>query len=383
MKINVDCNIPAGNIMVEKIEGSHVYLRQDLRDTPSGWFYWKFRVIFHENGKYTFSFTGGGYTIGARGPAFSTDNGKTWDWLGMDCVTRQPDTFVYEYKGKPGGEVIFCMGIPYLQENFDRFLAAKKGNPYIEKGVLCKSPKGRDVELVRISDHDSSKPKMKLLFTSRHHCCEMMATYALEGILDVASEDSDFGKAFRAAFNVFSVPFADKDGVEDGDQGKNRQPHDHARDYWDTPIYPETKAVMELIRKEKISFVLDLHCPWILNISQGDTNENIYFVGQRKPEMAEQSMKIGDIIERNTPKSVPFFSSGMIPYGFGWNGPGNYSPTTGFTLAKWSADQEFMSFAGSMEIPYANAGEVTLYPDSARQFGRAIARSILEYYTAK
>ena len=39
---------------------------------------------------------------------------------------------------------------------------------------------------------------------------------------------------------VYVIPFVDIDGVENGDQGK-QAPHDHNRDYINSPIYPETK----------------------------------------------------------------------------------------------------------------------------------------------
>ena len=81
----------------------------------------------------------------------------------------------------------------------------------------------------------------------------------------------------------FVVPFVDKDGVEDGDQGKNRRPHDHNRDYGgradgDHSIYASTRALRERIPAwsgGKLRVALDLHCPWI----RGEHNEVIYFVG--------------------------------------------------------------------------------------------------------
>ena len=42
------------------------------------------------------------------------------------------------------------------------------------------------------------------------------------------------------------VPFTDYDGAQAGDQGKNRAPHDHNRDYVEF-LYPETKAITEWI----------------------------------------------------------------------------------------------------------------------------------------
>ncbi|MCA9158780.1 MAG: hypothetical protein KDA72_10660, partial [Planctomycetales bacterium] len=42
--VTVDCDFPGGNIVVDRLEGDHIYVHQDLRDTDRDWFYWYFRV---------------------------------------------------------------------------------------------------------------------------------------------------------------------------------------------------------------------------------------------------------------------------------------------------------------------------------------------------
>src|SRR5688572_16105652 len=74
--LEIDAKIPGGNIVVEKIVGDDVYLKQDLRDTPRHWFYWHFRVRGAKGRTLTFHFMKGN-VIGSRGPAYSTDGGKT------------------------------------------------------------------------------------------------------------------------------------------------------------------------------------------------------------------------------------------------------------------------------------------------------------------
>ena len=43
-KLTVDSDFPGGNLLVEKIEGDTVLVRQDVRDTQGTWFWWHFRV---------------------------------------------------------------------------------------------------------------------------------------------------------------------------------------------------------------------------------------------------------------------------------------------------------------------------------------------------
>jgi hypothetical protein len=53
------------------------------------------------------------------------------------------------------------------------------------------------------------------------------------------------GRWLRDRVEFLIVPFVDKDGVEEGDQGKNRHPHDHNRDYATPCLYPEVQALRE------------------------------------------------------------------------------------------------------------------------------------------
>src|SRR5690606_31742336 len=105
------------------------------------------------------------------------------------------------------------------------FVKKHSKNPHLKVSVLTKSRKGRDVQLLRIGEPGPGK--QSVLFTARHHATETIASYVLEGILAEAMADNATGEAFREKYVLYAVPLVDHDGVEDGDQGKNRQPHDH------------------------------------------------------------------------------------------------------------------------------------------------------------
>ncbi len=84
-KVQVDNEIPGGNILVDSIYGNLIDLRPDLRDTGEEWFYWCFRVRAEPGTAFTVHFTGHN-VIGVRGPAVSLDQGMTWRWMGRECV---------------------------------------------------------------------------------------------------------------------------------------------------------------------------------------------------------------------------------------------------------------------------------------------------------
>ena len=74
-----------------------------------------------------------------------------------------------------------------------------------------------------------------------------MASWTLEGVLEAVLADTPDGRWARENVEWMAVPFMDLDGVEQGDQGKNRQPHDHNRDYLGRSIYPTVAALKEFV----------------------------------------------------------------------------------------------------------------------------------------
>ena len=136
---SIDCDFPGGNVLVERIDGDHVYLRQDPRDTPVPWFYWYFRVRNAGGRTLRFHFTQGD-VMTVRGPAVSTDGGKTWQWLGVGSV--EGPSFCYAFPAA-GGEVRFCLAMPYQEANLREFLARFRDNPNLKVEPLAVTRRGR------------------------------------------------------------------------------------------------------------------------------------------------------------------------------------------------------------------------------------------------
>jgi hypothetical protein len=287
----VDSDFPGGNIIFDRIEDDTVFLRPDRRDSSTWWFYWHFRVRCAAGRTLRFRFVGRN-PIGTRGPAVSTDRGKTWSWL--DPRAEYDSSFSYEFGGQDR-DVRFCFSIPYLEKDLREFLNKHTYNPHLAIHELCRSRKGRSVKSLR-AGKIHGEPKYRILLTARHHACEMIASYSLEGLLETVLSDTDLGRWFQNNVEILVVPFIDKDGVEDGDQGKNRKPHDHNRDYAGKSIYPCVAAIRRFTpewSKRKLRVVLDLHCPHI----RGRHNEVIYLVGSPDPVVWKQQQKLGDILE--------------------------------------------------------------------------------------
>ncbi len=373
-EMTVDGDVPAGNIVVVKTAGDVVTLKPDLRDTVGDWFYWAFRVCGAAGRTLTFNFTGayGGTVVGVRGPVVSLDRGATWSYP-LDGASGQR-SFTYTFP-TDADEVWFYECHPYHQSDWEAFLvrhADKRGTSF-ETGVLCQTKKGRDVEKARFGC--LTNPKYTMLLTSRHHASETVATYALEGFLAAVLADDELGAWLRANVEVMVVPFMDKDGCVDGDQGKNRSPHDHNRDYTEF-IHPETTATVAWIKEhtdDQLDVWIDLHCPWI----RGGENEYVYSplkkdVNNRNGAAA---LTFDAILEQLQCGSLNYKASDDLPYGQSWNTGGNYE--AGWSSINWAINTlPAIKLGHTFEIPFANANGAVVTPDKVRDLGRDIAKTL-------
>lgn len=378
----VDADFPGGNVAVQREEGRKVFVAPDLRDTQKGqwWFYFNFRLKPSAENPREIVFTGKN-PIGTRGPAVSSDRGATWRWLGANAVkaakTNGVSSWSFEAAVPEGAdEARFAFCPEYLESHLKSWIEKHRGDPALRVGELCKSRKGRSVELIRAGCLDPARSRGVVLLTSRHHCCEAMATYAMEGILEAALADDELGKRWRENWEIVAVPFVDKDGCEEGDQGKNRAPHDHNRDYNAAPVYPEVAALMKLgaSLSNRVVAAMDMHCPYI----SGEWNDRVYIVGAPEPEFWQKQKAFAQVWARVQQGPVRFREQDCLAYGTSWNGSGNFKQ--GRSSSGWARE----TFPGAkvvtgIEIAYADALGVEVNVTTARALGRDLARAFAEF----
>jgi hypothetical protein len=367
----IDADFPGGNIILERIEGDTVFLRPDQRDSSTWWFYWNFRVRDAAGRAVKFQFLDRN-PIGTRGPAISTDGGHTWSWLIPG--TTQESSFTYTFKSQDR-EVRFCFSIPYLESNLRQFMQKHANNPHLAAHELCRSRAGRSVERLH-AGKITGNPRHRVLLTARHHACESIASYSLEGLLETALSDTAVGRWFCDNVEILAIPFVDTDGVEAGDQGKNRKPHDHNRDYAGDSIYPSVRTLRRFIPEwsgGKLKVILDLHCPYI----SGEHNEAIYLVGSSDPVIWTQQKEFAAILESAREGPLPYFAQSSLPFGTSWNVAGNYGKHK--SCSRWGSQQSLVSLSSTIEIPYANVGAAVVTAENARAFGRDLALTLRRY----
>ncbi len=374
--IEIDCAFPGGNIQVDSLEGDVVHLQPDLRDTEGHWFYWYFRVRGAQGRTLAFRFKD--EDVGVRGPGVSLDGGESWSWLGSESADER--SFTYEFPAQ-AEETRFSLGMPYTQANLAAFLAKHAGNRSLRTDTLCESRKERPVECLRFGKL-AGEPEHRVLLTARHHACEMMASYALEGIIDAVLADDEAGGWLRENVEFLALPFMDTDGVEDGDQGKSRRPHDHNRDYAAPCVYPEVGAILEMAidwSQDKLRIALDLHCPG----HRGEWHELIHFVGVPQEDLWARIGQFCEVLERTAVGPLPYRKTNNLLFGVDWNTADEYGPLGAEprSASDWFSTLPGVWFGATLEIPYANAQGAEVNADSARAFGCDLATA-MRYHVA-
>ena len=343
--IKIHKNFTGGNISVKSIDGNVITLENELRDTTIDWFYFAFCVEGAEGKTLTFKLQSN--RLGYFGPAVSHDL-KDWHWLG-DC---DDTSFTYSF-GESEDKVYFAHSLLYHPERFGK-LCQRLG---MESEELCKSRKGRSVPCLRLGEGEVS-----IIFTSRHHACESTGSYVLEGVLE------ELALSPIPNSRVLVVPFADYDGVVDGDQGKSRSPHDHNRDYIDAPIYPEVQAICKYANEHGCHYGVDFHSPW----HKGGINDKIFIVRNMEEKLKSFDAFSKILEEEITDKSMQYLTKNDFPPNTAWN-----MPSTNFGLTMNLRPECKLAF--SLESAYfGREGNITS-ESRLIELGRCFARAVKRF----
>lgn len=360
--IYIDKEFPGGNIKVNSIEQEEIHIEQEIRDSGEWWFYWCFRAGNLEGRTIRFVFDNG-EVLGPYGPSVSTD-GIHWKWAGTETLLNR-SAFVYKF-GEDEKEVYFSFSIPYQAKHFDLLKEKLSPNKRIMYDVLHVSEGGRPNPYMRFGNVQTGK---HIYFTCRHHACESTASYMLEGTVEFLLGQSE---DFLEKYCIHIFPFVDIDGVENGDQGKARIPHDHNRDYLDKPIYSFTRSLYQYVEQYPPCLFADYHSPW-----KWEGRNDVFFIVKSPGEMDGRQNAFAEIleavIERNRGEhDIPYRKEDNIDAGVEWNT--GSSPTS----TKYFIDQG-ADLAMGFEVPYFGTDGIVYTAERLRKLGYSVGESFLQY----
>ena len=344
----IHTNFTGGNIRIKEQKDHDIYLENELRDTEGDWFYWAFCVEGAQGLELNFHFQE--TRLGYYGPAVSYDL-KQWRWLG----DSEENSFTYRFTNDEK-KVYFAHNMLYHPDRFQEFVRRKGQN----LSILCTSLKGRQTPYLTFGEGDRN-----IILTARHHACESTGSYVLEGVLEELL-DHPLENA-----KVFCVPFVDYDGVIDGDQGKNRRPHDQNRDYHPSAaaLYPETGQIREYAYKNGVDYAFDFHSPW----HKGGVRSDHVYIVRNSLEKLDKLDYFGKLLEQTvTDKSMKYDRKYDYPPMTGWNIPGS-----SFATNMWKIPGCKLAF--TLETPYFGEEHDQVSQERLLELGRCFAKTFKRY----
>ena len=358
--MNIRSDYCGGNIIVHTIRHDMIKLSQDLWGTKEWWFWWNFCIEGAEGKTLTFSFDD--EVVGPFGPAKSND-GFIWSWCSEDCFINH-NSFIYSFSNNESC-VYFAFSLPYQAAHFEYFRSKFLNNSKVCHKVLTISEQKRAVPLIVFGEGNED-----ILFACRHHCCESTASYTLEGVmLSLINNKIDILKKYK----VHVIPFMDIDGVEAGEQGKDRMPHDHNRDYIDEPIYVSVRALKEYSRNLNLKAYIDFHSPW--KWGPGNDVPHIYlgpgFENVRNDIFIKRLTYITSL-NRNDETIIYDWAQVQIPYTGSLDKPARSDSHSYFAFEK----HPYISV--SLETPYFGNLKRPYTVESLRIWGKNILEALID-----
>ncbi len=350
--MRIHTQFTGGNITVEKIEDNNVYVEREIRDTEGDWFYWAFCVEDAAGMTLTFRFPNKA-RVGRFGPAISHDL-ENWHWQEVPCAG---DVFTYTF-GPDENKVYFAHNMLYHPARFLNF--CEKHGLTVE--TICPSVKGRDLPGTRFGTGDKW-----ILLTARHHACESTGSYVLEGVMETLLP------ALPEEYSVLVVPCVDYDGVLDGDQGKNRKPHDHNRDYTEEPIYAVVDYMMQFGREHNLMYTFDFHSPW----HQGGQNDHV-FLSRSTEAMEPFTDRFAEFFKEETAGIVLHYDR---IHDVGPNE--QWNDETSPNSKNYFSKQDSVKLSVTLETPYFGLDDTKTSQAYQLKLGHAFARAMLRYMEEK
>ena len=369
--MQITTSFPGGNGLWQwDPEEKILHLQPDQRDTEPPWFYWSIALAGESPTELKVQFPDDGY-LGNAGPAVSFDAWKTGSWLQADRVDHAQGCF-----SVPGGSepVWLAVAPPYTLRHWQERVRTWTSDPSAQPFVPGKTGKGRPLPALDLRPR--SEARHSIVLCARHHACEMQANRVIDGLIAAWLEAATPGTRWLKD-NVLCriVPFVDLDGVEAGDQGKFRTPHDHNRDYGTATRYPETALLRSTVQSLQPALLLDFHGPYL----RGSQNDSVFLVGSRFPRVVEAQKRLLEAWSMARKGRLRITGEDLFPHGKEWN-CSDFTPDDPLcSCATWANHTQSAKIAFTVEVGYGEIKGVHALEADYRTLGAELAEALAEY----
>jgi hypothetical protein len=264
-RLEVSSDFSGGAAEIQRIDQEQRLIRLvPPRPEGRGWVvWWYFKATGIQPGETITVEVGNGPWSTPLQAACSTDNRH---WMQTDAGEKRGDFMVYRHR-VDGDTAWFAWGPPFTVEDAQQLVDEADDRLACAAAFeLCKSREGRPTPALVIQQPGvDDDHRWGIWIQARQHAWESGSSWVCRGVVDWLTSDDPRAEAFRKSAKVYIVPVMDVDNVAVGAGGKEQKPHDHNRDWSDTPHFHAVAAAQEHIRREnaagRFDMFVDLHNP--------------------------------------------------------------------------------------------------------------------------
>ena len=346
MRIHAD--FECGNIRFIKQDGNEIFLTNEMRGTKrDSAYYWAFCV--EGAAGETLNFHLDREWVGPYGAAISHDL-INWHWTESSIDGA---SFSYTF-GADENCVYFAHDLLYTPSRLTSILNELGLTPF----AVCKTLRGREVPAFKIGTGSKN-----VILSARHHACESSGSYVLEGMIREYLENPIENTS------LFVVPIVDFDGVTEGEHGKDRDPHDHNRDYIEENIYPEVGAIIDYAKDKEITYAVDFHAP-----SHRIGRSNRVYVVRKFPHFEERFDNFGRLLEaRCGGDAMTYDMQYDVHPNVGWNKDATPTFSTYFNI------RTDCKLALTLEVTHYGTDDNKVTAERLINTGKAFCRALDDY----
>ncbi len=267
-EIAVDTDFPGGSGTVSSIDQESATLSIDPTDHPErGWrCWWYIRLTGLTPGRTVTLDVGEAPWATPDRATYSVDGGRTWRHSDPGTRDRKRIRYALDLDTETA---LVAWGPPFVPADAEALVARiAEASPDAEAFSLCRTREDRNTPALRIASADGDTPPAErplIWIQARQHAWESGASWVGKGFAEWIVSDAPEAVRLRATTRVVFIPIMDIDNTHRGAGGKNQVPHDHNRDWSDSPHWHAVAAAQKELRaaagEGRLAAFIDLHNP--------------------------------------------------------------------------------------------------------------------------